>query len=369
MSRENDASTLGALTEGVVDEARLNANWRAIAARRRAPAPSRAPWKLAGALAAAAAVTLFVLAQRPSAPGALTLADGGAFGEAGRVEGPVVALSDGSRLQLGADAALEVLESSGQRVALRLAQGHVRFEVTPGGPRRWVIEAGAQVEVVGTVFSVRRGGARVDVEVERGVVLVRHGDLPDGVARLTAGQSVTVGAQALAAQALAEPDPVARRSDEPAEHAEDSAPDEPVEATPEAHAPRRAIPRRPSADTLWDRADAARADGDPEAAARWLGQLLDAHPRDARASMAAVTLGRLSLRRLDRPGEAADAFARALRLGLPPSLAEDTRAMRVEALARAGHPAEAREAADEYHHRHPEGRWAEQVTRWAPGSR
>ncbi|MEC7520893.1 MAG: FecR family protein [Myxococcota bacterium] len=408
MSPDRETPTLRALTEDAVDEARLNDNWRAIAARRRTSPPRRAGWKVAGALAAAAAVALFVLG-REDAPEALTLVDGGAFD---RVEGPVVDLSDGSRLQLGADADLEVLESSGQRVALRLAHGVARFEVTPGGPRRWVIEAGARVEVVGTVFTVRRDGDRVDVEVERGVVLVRHEDLDDGVTRLTAGESVRVGDTeplALAGEAADAPregtmvdEPAADEAaadeaaadeaaaDEAAANeaaadeaaadeaaADEAAADEAtpvhaeqalVEAEPAPPRPSTRRPRGPSADALWERADAARAGGDPSDAAAALRRLLAEHPRDARSAMAAVTLGRLALRRLDQPAEAAEALARALALGLPGALAEDARAMRVEALTRAGRATEARAAAAEYHDRHPDGRWAEQVTHWAPAS-
>jgi len=378
VSPDRETPTLRALTEDAVDEARLNDNWRAIAARRRTSPPRRAGWKVAGALAAAAAVALFVLG-REDAPEALTLVDGGAFD---RVEGPVVDLSDGSRLQLGADADLEVLESSGQRVALRLAHGVARFEVTPGGPRRWVIEAGARVEVVGTVFTVRRDGDRVDVEVERGVVLVRHEDLDDGVTRLTAGESVRVGDTeplALAGEAADAPRE-GTMVDEPAADeaaADEAAADEAtpvqaeqalVEAEPAPPRPSTRRPRGPSADALWERADAARAGGDPSDAAAALRRLLAEHPRDARSAMAAVTLGRLALRRLDQPAEAAEALARALALGLPGALAEDARAMRVEALTRAGRATEARAAAAEYHDRHPDGRWAEQVTHWAPAS-
>lgn len=364
---------LSELTEDPVTEEKLQKNWRAIQRRR---APEARPdgarrWAMVGgAVAMAAAVALFLTFSGDPAPGPLALADGGAFDHVG--EG-VTRLADGSRITLFDDARMEVLESSGQRVLLRLAEGRARFEVTPGGPRRWIIEAGARVEVVGTVFSVDRADGRVEVAVERGVVLVRAEELPDGVRRLTAGQQVRVRdarAERTIAQAEVDPTPAPEAELVPAEPeaaSEEPAADEAAEPATvvEAEGPAH-TPRAPSPARLMARADAARADGDHDLAARWLRQLLERHPRDGRAPMAAVTLGRLELRQLSRPGRAADTFERALRMRLPASLEEDVRALRVEALTRAGRGAAAREAASEYHRRYPNGRWTSEVQRWAP---
>lgn len=115
-----------------------------------------------------------------------------------------------------------------------------------------------------------------------------------------------------------------------------------------------------------ERADIARAQGEHRVAAEWLERILQAHPESAEAAMAAVTLGRLELRRLARPSRAARAFDRALSRGLPPTLAENVRALRVEALMRAGRPDEAARAAADYHRRYPSGRWTVEVERWTP---
>jgi transmembrane sensor len=104
-------------------------------------------------------------------------------------ESVAVPLSDGSRLTLREGAKLEVLENSGRAFTTALRRGRTRFEVKPGGPRRWTVECGpVAVEVVGTVFAVERGAASVVVEVEHGVVLVRGEGVPDRVRRLTAGE-------------------------------------------------------------------------------------------------------------------------------------------------------------------------------------
>ncbi len=109
-------------------------------------------------------------------------------------EAPVaVPLSDGSRLTLEPGAKLEVLENSGRTFTTALRGGRTRFDVRPGGPRRWKVEAGpVAVEVVGTVFAVERSASAVVVEVEHGVVLVRGEGVPDHVRRLTAGERLTL---------------------------------------------------------------------------------------------------------------------------------------------------------------------------------
>ncbi len=381
-----ESQDLRALTADPVDEARLNRNWRAIDRRRRSPRTSRRAIAVGavGLVAAAAALVAFVVG-RDASPAPLALASGAPFNA---LEGRVTELDDGSRITRFDGAEAEVLEASGQRVVLRLVRGRVRFEVTPGGPRRWIVEAGAaRVEVVGTVFSVDRGDDGVAVDVERGVVLVRADELPDGVRRLTAGERVRVAAPTLTASAgaLEPPGPrgsaVARVEGATAEVGSASAsadvepaPDDLAELEAEAESPPPSTAREapaapasgPTARQLMDRADAARAEGDHARAARALRELLASHPEDESARMAAVTLGRLELRQLGQPARAARTFGRALRMGLTRTFDEDVRAQRVEALSRAGDAGAAREAASEYHRRYPDGRWTSEVERWAP---
>ncbi len=83
-----------------------------------------------------------------------------------------VALEDGSTVLLGGDTALDVDMTGAQR-RLRLARGEAYFDVRSDRERPFVIDAGgAQVEVVGTRFSVRRDGDTGEVTVAEGRVRV-----------------------------------------------------------------------------------------------------------------------------------------------------------------------------------------------------
>ncbi|MGE0789529.1 MAG: FecR domain-containing protein [Sandaracinaceae bacterium] len=383
----SEPRSLSELTRDPVTEARLRNNWRAIERRRNTPSTWRGRAVIGAGLAVAASVALALALPRGGDPsmsqGPLTMADGRPFEAVTEVR---TELSDGSSIVRSDDARLSVLENSGRRLSLHLAEGRADFSVTPGGPRQWVIEAGARVEVVGTIFHVERDTDAVRVWVDRGVVLVRAADLPDGVQRLTVGQEVRVRASALAAsEAVAPPSDdeieIARdvaspsrvaASTEANEASTEEPTEEPIaelepatddEATVASRSPRPRV--EPSAAALVARADDARARGDYESAARDLSTLLARHPDDGAAPLAAVTLGRLQLRQLGQPGRAASTLERALSMALPSTLAEDVRALRVEALARSGRAAAAGEAAAEYHRRYPSGRWSTEVARWA----
>ncbi|AKF11460.1 hypothetical protein DB32_008609 [Sandaracinus amylolyticus] len=313
---------------------------------------------IAGATLAAAAVALVVVAPRGAEdhePVPLTIAD--TVPLAGSLApGSVVRLSDASRIEVDDDARLDVLESSARTVALALREGRARFEVTPGGPRAWRIESGGvTVEVVGTVFTVARSGARVTVSVERGSVLVRGDDVPDHVQRLDAGDSIEVG-PAPSAEPVREDAPVVVASETIAVEA----PSPPaVERRP---TPSREVDQDPVASLLAS-ADAARRRGDHAGAARLLEQVVREHADDQRAALAAYSLARLRLDRTGEPRAAARDFARALELGLPDQLAEGARAGRAIALARTG-DARAAEALAAYLEAYPDGRYRAEVLRW-----
>ncbi|HET6149579.1 MAG TPA: FecR family protein [Polyangia bacterium] len=105
----------------------------------------------------------------------------------------VLALNDGSRIHLWPGTYFEPIESSSSTFTAVLHRGEARFDVRPGGPRRWLIECGlATVEVLGTEFHCRRTADRLRVSVERGTVLVRGQAVPDRVRLLTAGDSLEV---------------------------------------------------------------------------------------------------------------------------------------------------------------------------------
>lgn len=84
-----------------------------------------------------------------------------------------IALDDGSHLELAPTTHLTTHRGAPERVELALDRGRTTFDVKPGGPRAWIIDAGSvRVEVLGTRFTVSRHGAHVEVSVERGKVKV-----------------------------------------------------------------------------------------------------------------------------------------------------------------------------------------------------
>ena len=359
-------------------EPRVKRMWDRIDAARRPRAVRRGPRvAVAGMVAIAAAAALVIGLSGERAPGVLTVADGaplpGAALSGSIGSGSVVALSDGSRIEAGELARLDVLESSPRTVALGLRRGRVRFSVTPGGPRAWHVECGAvTVDVVGTVFTVDRDGDRVAVSVERGSVLVRGDGVPDHVQRVDAGGAIEIGAQPAVAtrdEATIAPsvaaDPVAERAIAEPAFAE-LAVAIPSTAVPSTTVPSTTAPRRESDDPVADllaRADTARRGGRHEAAARLLDTVVAQHADDPRAALAAYSLGRLRLERTGELRSAARTFARALELGLPEELVEGARAGRAIALARAHDPGADR-ALEEYLEAHPDGRSRAEVLRW-----
>lgn len=353
--------------------------WRGVEERR---ARRRARHRGAAPFLAAAAVLLLVgtwvvASQRsdPSAaPDRLVRVDGAPFaGDLAPAQR--VALSDGSWIETGSDTRLSVLHNDGRDVVLHLREGDVDVEVHPGGPRRWVIEAGeAVVEVVGTHFTVSRQGHAIRVSVSRGQVIVRHPDLDDGLQRLGAGRSVEVGESAppdpptssRPTPTLVEPtgttgsDAVPEPSSEEEEPspARPTSPPAPVPSADSESEPRarRVVTGESTAspDELLSLADVARDSGHPELAVSPLEQLLRDHPRHRNAPIAAFTLAQIELDRLGRPRAAARHLEQALALGLGP-LEADARARLAIARGRTGDASGARSAACDYLEAQPNG--------------
>jgi len=399
--------------------------WRRIEAERaravRVPGVPASFWRplalvaaLSGVVAAAFVFAWWAggSAARFPAAGPLRLADGrdiAAMTE--RVEAPrSFVLTDGSFVALGHGARLDVLENDGRALVTHLAQGEAHFDVQPGGPRRWTIECGAAaVEVVGTRFAITRAEGRVRVAVEHGIVLVRGEGVADHVRRLTDGETLDVGAASPAPSA-----PVETALSAPALNPSPTAlPPAPpnLAFTPPHTAPSPSLPPKPSpgdasmhvpspsaaaptwrdlaqqgdyaqayamlgpdgigrvtqsgaTDELLSVADVARLSGHPRDAVAPLRRIVDEHAGEPGAAVAAFTLGRLELDALDDPPGAADAFARAIAIGIPQGLLEDAYARLVEARARAGDASGAARAADAYRERFPHGARAAAVERW-----
>jgi transmembrane sensor len=377
-----------------VDAGRL---WQEIE-RRRHPLRKLGAWALAPALACAL-VALYLWYDQP--PAELRLADGSSIELLAAESGPrAFALSDASRLELAAGSRLARCGAPPGVFCSELVAGKALFDVKPHGPRTWRIQAGAlEVVVLGTRFSVERKAQFTRVRVERGAVQVTGAGVAGQSRTVYAGESVCVGPQptaagaacdaALDALALGAPAPAAAtpRANQPgpdpanAPHAngsDDAASaaraNEPVGALASGAAARRTSDRfgaaRPkdegaSVEALLRAADTARVRGHAREAAALLTRIVERHPADRSAGLAAFTLGRLYLDTLAEPASAARAFERAAQLGLPQSLAEEGAARRVEAYVKAGQRERARAAAADYRARFANGARAAAVARFA----
>ena len=360
-----------------VDRDALDAGWNRVQSRReakRSGARTRARAVMVVAPLAAVVAILFLVFGRgprtapasaplstPMVPALLALQDGSALPTSMAASHPrVVALDDGSRLELGASSTLRTKKVEPTRVELALETGRTTFDVKPGGPRAWVIDAGdVTVKVLGTRFTVGREANGVAVAVERGKVLVEGARVPGGSRVLLAGDTIVV-------PHAAEP----ARAAEPA-LAPEAVPVAPVPVPVAPAAPEiaREAPSeitKKTAQTSVDpmtRADAARREGRPREAVGILSAMVEAH--DARASLAAFTLGKLHAEDLGDARTGATWFERAFALGLPTGLDEQALSRAVELHARAGAKAQAARVAAHYEARFPHGRHLEDVRGWA----
>ncbi len=379
------------------DRSRL---WREIDARRRGKHDiGRPAYALAfGVTTLAAALLLFWLGPAQNEPGDLAAGplitrSGAAMVAVEASRSPqTVALADDSEVRLDRGARVEPLLSTATRFELLLAQGSAEFSVTPGGPRRWIVEAGlATVEVLGTVFRVTRNADSVDVSVSRGVVLVRSNALTGHVQRLVAGQSLHVTPQReLPSDSLVISEEEVKAHDEATEAETPTIVLAPIELEPQKPARTsakwrhhlrhgryrdayaelggrglsRAISNADSIERLLELADVARLSGHPVEAVPALERALKLHARSPQAALAAFTLGRVLLDQLGRPGPAADAFEKAIEMRPPHALLADCHTRLVEAYARAGDTAAAERAASRYRTMFPAGRHATDLDRW-----
>jgi transmembrane sensor len=121
-------------------------------------------------------------------------------------------------------------------------------------------------------------------------------------------------------------------------------------------------------DALLASADEARVAGRYAEAASLLERVVAKGGGGPQTSLAEFSLGRLYLDSLGAPARAAGHFSRALTGALPGALAEDAYARLVEAYARAGAAARAREVAERYRSAYPGGRRRHDVDRWSAPS-
>ncbi len=258
---------------------------------------------------------------------------------------PLVRFADGSVARpLDLDSVVRPIAAAPRRLTVEVVRGGARFDVVHDPSRVFHIDAGqVSVEVLGTQFTVERRGAKVRVAVEHGRVRVAWGsgrrELTDGEGALFPPDPVAGGWQALAASG----------------------------AYREAYAALRDSELHDEPGELLLAADVARLSHHPAEALPRLEQILQQHHSDPRAPLAAFTLGRVLLEELNRPRDAAPAFAEARALDVHGPLAADALAREVEAWARADEPRRARERAGEYVRLYPDGSRLGSVRRYGAG--
>jgi transmembrane sensor len=388
---------------GSPSEAEVRRIWQKMSGRMSEP-KSRVPrYAFAfGALAATLCVLVLVFWLRAEGTGPL-LAGNAPLPTTleGSSTGSTVVLSDNSRIRLEPETRLDVLGNDKRTFVTTLRRGKAVFEVEPGGPRRWVIEAGlVSVEVVGTIFTVSRDDGSVTVSVERGIVLVR-GEIAGSERRLTAGQSLVARGEpgesankgratsssrraslagrpedaeheehALALEDLPDADGDDTASepllDESDQHTATEALDSADGAGPANDAPTlpvpppSAVPVGDAVDQALSDADAARRLGDVKRAAKLYEKAAERAPvGDPRRGMAALSYARLSA----NPARAA-ILLEASQTSMPPALAEAALAHLAEAHGRAGHAMAADAAARRYLATYPHHPRTEKVKRW-----
>ena len=105
----------------------------------------------------------------------------------------VVSLSDGSRVELNTDTAIEAaVDHSGR--AIWLERGEAYFDIAKRPAQQFVVHSGPRtVTVLGTKFSVRRTGSQLTVAVLEGMVRVAEGAAAERSVTVAAGNVVVAG--------------------------------------------------------------------------------------------------------------------------------------------------------------------------------
>lgn len=269
------------------------------------------------------------------------------------------------------DAQLTVTAQNDARVESELLKGGYRFDVAKKSGRTFQIKvADVRVEVMGTQFVVERlDVVHARVSVLSGRVRVAHdnarAELGDGESRVFPEEDSTrIAVDSPGVQDPSNsptPDPPARAAaPKPKWIALAQSGD--FDAAYTAMKRSRDAARSPA--ELMLAADAARLSRHASDAVAPLERLLTDYPNDARAPLAAFTLGRVQLDDLGRPREAARSFARARLLGPSGPIAEDALAREVESLSRSGDLARSQEAAATYLAKYPKGIHVRSVNRF-----
>lgn len=353
------------------DAARTERTLPGLARKARARRVARLATGIASGLVVACVLCLIPRAPHESAQQAhAPRATAGASATAGPQQ--QLHLPDGSKVQL-LDAHSDVIleQSADGRIALRVRAGRARFDVEAPERVLEVRTAHAVFEVLGSAFELAAGVESTWVRVELGrVVAVSHA----GRRELSAGQEAWFAAptpRALPHEPVgSERKPARRASAQPGPSAHQSAGDWREHAERGEFGEAFPLLPRPEASAQMDvselllAADAARLSGHPRAALPFLERVVEHHARDARAPLAAFTLGGVLMNQLGMPREAEAAYAKARANALGSALAQDALARQVEAAHRAGDDALARQLARDYLEHYPQGRRVRAVRRF-----
>ncbi len=316
---------------------RLRAARRGVSPRRRAIAVPL----LAGVAVAAA---VFLLVERFATP----------------TSAPWL-LADGSAVTLAEGAHVALARADGTAVRVLHTRGRARYDVTRRAHRSFeVVTPEATVRVRGTSFDVEALGAATEVRVHEGRV-----EVDDGARRVLLGAGEQLRVTRAAPRPVASVAPAggagASRPEPPASSAVVTEPARVVNASPvsvaePALARTDVEPARPQnldREALLAQADAARAQGALDIAARLYREAEALGTSDDRAEVA-ILLARIEARR-GHPERAVRAYQRCLRHAPQGPHAQDALAGAALAWAESGEMVRAREAAADYLARWPAG--------------
>lgn len=376
-----------ALRDETPDDETVERLWEATRGKLR---PARPAWQrvaLPATMVAVAATVLVLLFVRPwRAPELLVRADGQPLSTMIATTPQVVALSDGTTIELETGARLEPMAERPGFASFRLDAGRARFAVPTSTSRRWSLDGGiAVIDFGGAAFAAWRQDGELEVRVFTGEVTLRGKAVPNGEKRLVAGESLSLGNSH-----APPPPPVIAPVPPPAEPPSEPAPRRVLDKDTAAHRPlprlaanqaradwraladqarfaeayaqlgatgvSEASARSASMDELLMLADVARRAGHPQEAIPVLERAERELSDDRRAGLAAYTRARILAEDLKQPRASVLAFERALALGLPATLTESALVRLAELELEAGNGARAAQRASEYLAKFPEGK-------------
>ena len=304
-------------------------------------------------------------------------------------QGRTFELPGGGQVALTPGTTMEVEQSSGGGLTLRLVQGEASIDTAHGSRTAALAIVAGEARLAtaaGSVLQVRHNVDDIDVTVTDGSVRLTS---PAGARELGRGEYAERIPIRQRTSMIAPTSPAPLRAAPPPPSIEAEPAEPPVQpvaapdwrsrynAGDEADALQMlrqqgdgvegAIASAKTAKELMDLSDLLRGKGgDQGAAVRALRRVVDAFPSDANAQIAAYTLGNIHQRNGER-ALAAEYFERARSLSPEGNLAEDSFCNRIRTEVLAGHKDEASRMAQEYVTKYPDGRCKEEVQRIISG--